>query len=661
MIRHLTLANFKAFSATQVVPLRPLTLIFGPNSGGKSSVLHSLKWAKHAVKSKSLAFGSSGKSDDTPDFGGFLGAVFGKDRKRKICFGVQLPSKHAPDYRVSFEMGLWTRERKEQALQKPEPPEEVKNWLAAKDEFSAAEAEASRQVLYAPYVLDEKGNPLSDVEDSFVRKELFGEGISGLEALEDSIRQKWEPRLTALWQKWQNENAKSGIKDKLERHFARLENYQNWLDQEDLDPVIFSFEIAIGEKLLLRAERTSFEGHAQLTKVSKALSAIWQYINEDLDSEPWESNGWMDAPWEVTHPSQVLELEDLWDDEVWSGEELAEHIGIEFQGLTPSLINRSVFSGRGDQGIEAQGVLECLEKFIRDCRHRLEGTIAKLNYLGPLRDLPPRSLLMFGKDESLASVADAWLRLRDDPALRDEVNRWIGTGHLDLGYRYESQVYGELASILESMAQEDRSIANEASFNLSEKSYTTGFKSEIKTLGSSPPDFSDASEQAVDFWASKLPRKLRDLALRDLKNNVVVTTRDVGMGISQLIPVVVHALAERQTMIAVEQPELHLHPALQAKLGDLFIESAMGPNQNQFVLETHSEHLILRVLRRIRESCGDDPPQDRPAIRPEDVCVLYIQPGENGSQIIELPVTEDGDFARPWPNGFFDERSDELF
>lgn len=265
MIRHLTLANFKAFSAAQAVPLRPLTLIFGPNSGGKSSVLHSLKWAKHAVKSKSLAFESPGSSDDAPDFGGFLGAVFGKDRKRKIRFSLQLPSKHAPDYRVSFEMGLWTREQKEQALQEPEPPEEIKNWFAAQQEFIAAEAEASRQVHFAPYVLDEKGNPLCDDEDSFLLKEFFGEGIAGPEELADNIRQEWEPRLTALWQKWQNENAKPGIEDKLERHFARVENYQNWLEKEDLDPVIFSFEIALGEKVLLRAERRSFEGHAQLT------------------------------------------------------------------------------------------------------------------------------------------------------------------------------------------------------------------------------------------------------------------------------------------------------------------------------------------------------------------------------------------------------------
>ena len=192
---------------------------------------------------------------------------------------------------------------------------------------------------------------------------------------------------------------------------------------------------------------------------------------------------------------------------------------------------------------------------------------------------------MFGKDERLGAVADAWLRLRDDPALRDQVNLWIGTGHLDLGYRYESEVYAELASVLEAM-NDFCTDTTERSYNLSEDSYKTGYKSDISLgLSASAPDFWDDKDQAVNFWASQLPRKLRDLVLRDLKNNVAVSSRDVGVGISQLIPVVIHALAEKGATIAVEQPELHLHPALQAKLGDLFIESALGPNRNQFILE----------------------------------------------------------------------------
>ena len=160
-----------------------------------------------------------------------------------------------------------------------------------------------------------------------------------------------------------------------------------------------------------------------------------------------------------------------------------------------------------------------------------------------------------------------------------------------------------------------------------------------------------------------------EIALFDKRAGIQVSLRDVGVGISQVLPVLVESYANQEKLIAIEQPEIHIHPALQAELADVFIESALGGTQNKFLLETHSEHLILRLLRRIRETSNGDfsdwSDSLRAAcpegIRPEDVAVLYVQPREHGAEIIELPVTEDGDFSLPWPEGFFTERDRELF
>ena len=144
----------------------------------------------------------------------------------------------------------------------------------------------------------------------------------------------------------------------------------------------------------------------------------------------------------------------------------------------------------------------------------------------------------------------------------------------------------------------------------------------------------------------------------DSKTNSSIA--DVGFGISQLLPIITKSMTLKNSSILIEQPEIHLHPALQAELGDLFINSALGEQKNTFLIETHSEHLILRILRRIRETAEGSLRDDLTPITPNDVAVVYVQPGENGSKVIEIPVTEDGDFAEKWPNGFFAERAKEL-
>jgi predicted ATPase len=151
-----------------------------------------------------------------------------------------------------------------------------------------------------------------------------------------------------------------------------------------------------------------------------------------------------------------------------------------------------------------------------------------------------------------------------------------------------------------------------------------------------------------------------ELVLIDRRTNTSVTHRDVGIGVSQVLPVLVHAYANEGKLIAIEQPEIHLHPALQAELGDLFIGSALGELKNTFILETHSEHLILRILRRVRETTENKLPPGATPVKPEDITVVYVDPTAKGSVVKPLTVTPDGDFAEPWPDGFFAERLADL-
>lgn len=158
------------------------------------------------------------------------------------------------------------------------------------------------------------------------------------------------------------------------------------------------------------------------------------------------------------------------------------------------------------------------------------------------------------------------------------------------------------------------------------------------------------------------------LSLTDRRTGVKVAPTDVGFGIGQILPILIEGMVAGDQgryprIVCVEQPEIHLHPRLQAAMADFFIDTAYLDKSHssqersrkrgvQWILETHSETLILRIQRRIREG----------RISAKDVSVLYVDPrDELGSVIEEIRIDDDGEFIDIWPDGFFAESFNELF
>lgn len=129
----------------------------------------------------------------------------------------------------------------------------------------------------------------------------------------------------------------------------------------------------------------------------------------------------------------------------------------------------------------------------------------------------------------------------------------------------------------------------------------------------------------------------------DPQTGVRVNLSQVGFGVSQAAPIIVQGfLSPPGGCMVIEQPEIHLHPAAQADLGDLFIDIMEA--KKQLFVETHSEHLILRVRRRIAEG----------RISPSDVRLLFVSKGKDGSKVEALELDAKGQVAN-WPKGFFEE------
>ena len=163
----------------------------------------------------------------------------------------------------------------------------------------------------------------------------------------------------------------------------------------------------------------------------------------------------------------------------------------------------------------------------------------------------------------------------------------------------------------------------------------------------------------LNYWLDKKFRVLRNIRIQNIDREGTVKSlvaddpqgeaninlAAMGSGISQLVPVVVQtALTPRHGCTVIEQPEIHLHPAAQASLGDLFVKYAKA--SRQLIVETHSEHLLLRVRRRIAEG----------KLSPEKVRVFFVDKNRRTHQtrIRCLPIRSNGHFTK-WPAGFFEE------
>lgn len=148
-------------------------------------------------------------------------------------------------------------------------------------------------------------------------------------------------------------------------------------------------------------------------------------------------------------------------------------------------------------------------------------------------------------------------------------------------------------------------------------------------------------------------------------SKVRINFRDAGVGLGQILPVLVYLFPNDDSLLKdigaqvwIEQPEIHLHPKMQGELADAFIQHAKNYIFNrQLFIETHSENLVLRLLRRIRETnFGIGEVQ----IFPEDVSIIFV--GHNGkeTEVTFLEILETGEFVDDWPLDFVEIRMDDI-
>lgn len=132
-----------------------------------------------------------------------------------------------------------------------------------------------------------------------------------------------------------------------------------------------------------------------------------------------------------------------------------------------------------------------------------------------------------------------------------------------------------------------------------------------------------------------------NVVLRDPASGLRVNLADVGFGASQVLPILAAlGAASEGDLLLIEQPELHLHPETQGVLADILLETALGKRLTLLV-ETHSEHLLLRVQRRVAERAD-----------PSAIAAYVV----DGGALARIGIDAAGKVdASAFPDGFFEE------
>ena len=581
------IANFKAFAATQRIPLKPITLIYGANSAGKSSAIHALALAHHAIGTGNLDMQRTQIGGESIDLGGFRQYVHRRNKTLQVELGFELDPSHLSGLVAEF----------------------LQSARKVAVELAIGEGTTSdQQTLF--------GDPAREFSiESEIRVERFTVEVDGELLLFMSAR---AGGLLSI----------------------------DWLDHNH--PVF---------RELLKLALAVYDIQ------ERQFAASIKMIDELVPGVTVRSYG--------LFPRVEEESEDS------EGEE----------GDGENSVSVSPRPRRKDRVREA--LLWALRELMEGLGTAIEGEIWRLRYLGPLRSYPPRHLA-FSQDHDpnwSAGGGYAWDVVRTSEDVRGRVNAWLGDANRlktpyelavrdlmpasvvsrELPAKLHKALHDIVASLLKGMDAEkmiDLSVlADQVAKQIADldPADPDDIIPEIEELVAAEID----DEVLAEIWAEEMVEEraedLQDLVLIDKRTNTPVSHRDVGIGVSQVLPVLVSAYASKNELLAIEQPEIHLHPALQAELGDVFLESALGGDGNTFLIETHSEHLLLRIMRRMRETSTGELPDGVPEVRPEDVMVLFVEPDGPQSIVREMPLNERGELVKAWPGGFFEEGLREIF
>lgn len=546
-LKQISLLNFKAFGDWQNIKIRPLNLIFGKNSSGKSSIFHAFLWIRHVLLTENLNVYKPELGGDFVDLGGLGRYVhFTKKEKRKnkkfgFSFLVALPKEKLGDEITSnflSRQGLASRNLQEKARN-------------AWEEFFSlfcprgAEIQARLEVLFDNFIIPEQK------------------------------RFRFYRRLPEL-NFYIGDEKILNLKPKTNQIFEGPSHFE-----ENFSPY---YEVTCHSQVLV--SHGIFKLDAIIDIFTNSISKKRQKPNvKKIVKETF-------AEIEPTSGSRVPRQKRFGGLRIYPrARNLARNII-----FRPSILKHEKIKPKIKQDLLTKNLLqEFINEVSSEITALVVGFFRNVNYLAAYRKYPERDIT----EASLVNVMqgpygeESFKDILNDPEMLTSLNR--ACQNLGADFR----------------------------FGINQKSHSG-----------------------------------RGLYIVH-KNGHPLSFRDIGFGWSQVIPVLIELVqacgttmrSGILTTLLVEQPELHLHPTTQSELMDVFLEHVASMEDSPIFLEVHSEQMVIRLLRRIKDGFFE---KGDPKISPYQFAINYVLKVPEGSVIRELKISEVGTMLDPWPGGFFE-------